>query len=92
MRIYDFAGLKEEDFLNRRIDDYAEYEGAVKEIVAKVRAEGDAALRYYAAKFDGGAPAGFELSREDRDAALARVSADYKAVLERSAANIREFH
>ena len=45
MRIYDFAGLKEEDFLNRRIDDYAEYEGAVKEIVAKVRAEGDAALR-----------------------------------------------
>ena len=92
MRIYDFAGLKEEDFLNRRIDDYAEYEGAVKEIVAKVRAEGDAALRYYAEKFDGGAPAGFELSREDRDAALARVSADYKAVLERSAANIREFH
>ena len=92
MRIYDFAGLKEEDFLNRRIDDYAEYEGVVKEIVAKVRAEGDAALRYYAEKFDGGAPAGFELSREDRDAALARVSADYKAVLERSAANIREFH
>ncbi len=92
MRIYDFAGLKEEDFLNRRIDDYAEYEGAVKEIVAKVRAEGDAALRYYAEKFDGGAPASFELSREDRDAALARVSADYKAVLERSAANIREFH
>ena len=92
MRIYDFAGLKEEDFLNRRIDDYAEYEGAVKEIVAKVRAEGDAALRYYAEKFDGGAPASFELSREDRYAALARVPADYKAVLERSAANIREFH
>ena len=92
MRIFRFAELTEADFLNRKIDDYAEYEPAVKEIIARVRAEGDSALRFYADKFDGGAPASFELSEEDKKAALARVSEEYKEMLKRAAANIREFH
>ena len=92
MRIFRFAELTEADFLNRKIDDYAEYEPAVKEIIARVRAEGDGALRFYADKFDGGAPASFELSEEDKKAALARVSEEYKDMLKRAAANIREFH
>ncbi len=92
MRIFRFAELTEADFLNRKIDDYAEYEPAVKEIIARVRAEGDSALRFYADKFDGGAPASFELSEEDKKAALARVSEEYKDMLKRAAANIREFH
>ena len=92
MRIFRFAELTEADFLNRKIDDYAEYEPAVKEIIARVRAEGDSALRFYADKFDGGAPASFELSEEDKKAALARVFEEYKDMLKRAAANIREFH
>lgn len=92
MRIFRFAELTEADFLNRKIDDYAEYEPAVKEIIARVRAEGDSALRFYADKFDGGAPASFELSEEDKKAALARVSEEYKDMLKRAADNIREFH
>ena len=92
MRIFRFAELTEADFLNRKIDDYAEYEPAVKEIIARVREEGDSALRFYADKFDGGAPASFELSEEDKKAALARVSEEYKDMLKRAAANIREFH
>lgn len=92
MMIFRFAELTEADFLNRKIDDYAEYEPAVKEIIARVRAEGDSALRFYADKFDGGAPASFELSEEDKKAALARVSEEYKDMLKRAAANIREFH
>ena len=92
MRIFRFAELTEADFLNRKIDDYAEYEPAVKEIIARVRAEGDSALRFYADKFDGGAPASFELSEEDKKAALARVSEEYKDMLKRAADNISEFH
>lgn len=92
MRIFNASELTDADVLNRRIDDYTEYEPAVKEIIARVRAEGDAALRYYADKFDGGAPASLELGEEEKKAALARVSDDYKAMLERAAANITEFH
>ncbi len=92
MKIYRSSELKEGELLNRRIDDYAEYEPAVKEIIARVRQEGDAALRYYAEKFDGGAPERFELSKEEKRAAVARVSEEYKAMLRRAAANIREFH
>ena len=92
MRIYDFKALREEDFLSRRIEDYAEYEGAVRAIVSEVREEGDAALRRFAERFDGGAPARQELSAEDRAAACARVPESYIKMLERAAANIREFH
>lgn len=92
MKIYRSSELKEGELLNRRIDDYAEYEPAVKEIIARVRKEGDAALRYYAEKFDGGAPERFELSKEEKRAAVARVSEEYKAMLRRAAANIHEFH
>ena len=92
MKIYRSSELKEGELLNRRIDDYAEYEPAVKEIIARVRQEEDAALRYYAEKFDGGAPERFELSKEEKRAAVARVSEEYKAMLRRAAANIREFH
>ena len=92
MRIFRFAELTEADFLNRKIDDYAEYEPAVKEIIARVRAAGDSALRFYADKFGGGAPASFELSEEDKKAALARVSEEYKDMLKRAADNIREIH
>ena len=92
MKILDAAHLSDAEVLNRRIEDYTEYEPVVRGIISRVRKEGDAALRDFAEKFDGGAPASLELSAEERRAALARVSDEYKAMLERAAANIREFH
>ena len=92
MKILDAARLADAEVLNRRIEDYTEYEPVVRGIISRVREEGDAALRDFAEKFDGGAPASLELSAEERRAALARVSDEYKAMLERAAANIREFH
>ena len=92
MRIFEFSEMKEEDFLSRRIEDYAEYEDAVRAIVSEVRADGDAALRRFSEKFDGGAPESIELTREQRDEACARVPESYKQMLGRAAANIREFH
>lgn len=92
IRIFRASELTDADILPRGIDDYGEYEPAVREIIARVRREGDAALRYYAEKFDGGAPEAFELSSEARAAAVARVPESYKAMLARAAANITEFH
>lgn len=92
MKILDAARLADAEVLNRRIEDYTEYEPVVRGIISRVREEGDAALRDFAEKFDGGAPASLELSADERRAALARVSDEYKAMLERAAANIREFH
>ena len=69
IKIYSAEEISVEDVLNRKIEDYAEYEGAVREIIARVRAEGDAALRYYGAKFDGYAPENLELTAEERAAA-----------------------
>lgn len=92
IKILDIKNLQASDFLSRRIEDYGEYEGAVREIIAKVRAEGDAALRFYAEKFDKVELAELEVSDEEKESAWARVSDEYKAMLERAANNIREFH
>ena len=48
-----YKDYKTEEILSRKIDDYAEYEGIVKAIVADVAARGDEALREYSLKFDG---------------------------------------
>lgn len=92
IKILDIKNLQASDFLSRRIEDYGEYEGAVREIIAKVRAEGDAALRFYAEKFDKVVLAELEVSKEEMESAWARISDEYKAMLERAANNIREFH
>lgn len=82
----------EENYLNREIDDYGEYEGAVKEIIASVRKDGDKALYAFAGKFDGVELDSLEVPAEElRDAAY-KVAPEYAAMLGRAAENIREFH
>ena len=77
----------------RSTGSFPEFEKTVAEIVGRVREEGDNALFDYSMKFDK-----FELtadnirvSSEEIDAAAAADPEFYK-ILERSAANIREFH
>lgn len=92
IRILEMDKLSVADVLNRKIEDYAEYEKTVREILAKVRAEGDAALKYYAAKFDKCVPEVLEVSEEEKKDAWKSVSEEYKAMLGRAAENIAEFH
>ncbi len=66
--------------------------GTVAEIIQNVRENGDSALRYYADKFDGGAPESFEATQEEIDAAFEAVGDDFLSVLRRAAHNIEEFH
>ncbi|MDQ6804846.1 MAG: histidinol dehydrogenase [Actinomycetota bacterium] len=63
---------------------------AVAEIVARVRAEGDAAVREYTQRFDtGGAdPGPLAVAGEELDAAIERLEPKVRAGLERAAENV----
>jgi len=76
---------------NRGEADFAKVEPAVREILAAVRAEGDAAVLRYAAKF-GRKPAKLVLREYPGAAALGRLAADAREAMELAAARIRSFH
>ncbi len=66
--------------------------GVVREIIAKVREEGDSALYYYNEKFDGARLSSLRVTESELDEALASVPARFIEVLGRAAENIRRFH
>jgi histidinol dehydrogenase len=61
-------------------------------ILAEIRREGDAAVRRFAARFDGLAPADFAVSEAEFDAAEQVLAPDLKAAIRQAYANIRAFH
>jgi histidinol dehydrogenase len=68
---------------------------AVRSICRRVAAEGEAALREFALRFDGWAPAEGEswaLGRPDMDLALASLPVEQRSALELAARRIRAFH
>jgi len=66
----------------------------VTAIVAAVRAQGDAALADYTRRFDRHDldASGWQVTREERQAALASLPADLRAALDLAAARIRAYH
>lgn len=66
----------------------------VREIIRRVRAEGDAALSAYTRELDGVAvpPAGLRLTPAEIGAGAASASAELRQAVERAAGNIRRFH
>jgi histidinol dehydrogenase len=71
--------------------DFARVEPAVREILAAVKAEGDAAVQRYNARFGRAAPA-LVLRDYPGEAALARLPAEAREALELAASRIRAFH
>lgn len=65
---------------------------AATNIVARVREEGDAALRDLTAKFDGVEIEDFRVSQEAIDAAIAQIDPHLQKSLAQAARQIREFH
>lgn len=65
---------------------------AARDIVANVRANGDAAVRDYCQRFDGVELQSFRLPQEQVDAALEGLDPAFVAALEKAARQIREFH
>ncbi len=75
-----------------RIGGAPDVSATVTEIIADVQTRGDVALLEYALKFDRAELDSLEVSKEEIDAACAEVGEDYIGMLERAAANIRDFH
>lgn len=87
-----YKDYKTQDILSRKIDDYGEYEGTVKEILKNVASHGDAAVKEYCQKFDGFSGQSLEVSEDEFEEAEAALSEDFKKVVRASAANIAFFH
>lgn len=75
-----------------RTEEQRDISGAVANILADVRQNGDAALRRYTREFDKAEPDALEVPREQLDKALADLEPGLRAVLEEAAENIRAFH
>lgn len=75
-----------------RISGDADVSGVVSEIINDVKKRGDEALFEYALKFDRANLKALEVTKKEIDAACREVGDEYIGMLERAAANIRDFH
>ena len=91
IRILKYGEVKNEDIFARTIPTDS-VEDAVREIIAKVRAEGDAALFAYAKAFDHADLTALQVTEEEIAQAVAEVDVRFLEVLEKAAANIRTYH
>jgi histidinol dehydrogenase len=69
----------------------AEVRDSVREIVERVREEGDVALRSYASEFDDVEVGNLDVT-DEAERAYGRVEEDVREAIEAAAANVREFH
>ena len=66
--------------------------GIVSDILANVKKNGDAALREYAERFDGGAPESLEVTQSEYNWAEKAVDPALLDIMRQAAENIRDFH
>ena len=77
---------------DRSTSDDAAVRDRTAAVIARVRAEGDAALRAFALEFDGARLDALDVPRATWQAALDALDAPLRAALERAAENIRAAH
>ena len=92
IRIEELRTLRPQDLLSRETGAEEDVEAAVDAILADVRTNGDAALRKYAAQFDGAALETLAVTPEEIDAAVAATDPEFLETLRLAAENIRAFH
>ncbi|MBR4677628.1 MAG: histidinol dehydrogenase [Bacteroidales bacterium] len=85
----------ENDFLkksSRPASKTSEIEPVVKDVLDKVKTQGDKALRELSEKFDGSCPESFLVSEKEFEAAEKEVPEDLKAAINIAKDNIEKFH
>lgn len=92
IKIQKYDGQTAEELFGRRDEITYNVEEKVKEIIAEVRERGDAALRDYAAKFDGYTGGELEVSQAEIDKAFDVIDEKYIQTLKNSIKNIENFH
>ncbi len=91
IKIYKYGEVPNSEVFARSEAKY-DVEGAVADIIANVRENGDAALREYSQKFDKMELSAIEVTPEEIEAAYASVEPEFTHVIERAAKNIYAFH
>lgn len=91
IKIMDFNTVSADEIFARAVSE-TDVSGIVSDIIATVRRDGDAALKAYAAKFDGAELDSLLVTQEELDEAFASVSPRFIQILETAADNIRRFH
>ena len=89
--IYKYGEVAPEEIFARG-ENQIDVSAPVAEIIAAVRAEGDAALLRYAKQFDKAELDTLEVPASLLDAAVQALDPDLRSILEEAAANIRDFH
>ena len=92
LKIYKASQITAEEIVSARDLSYADVESGVKELIADVRANGDAAVRKYTLRFDKADVADFKVSDGEISVALENTGAEFVRILERAAKNIERFH
>ena len=92
MKIMPVDQFRPEDFKTPPIQAGNEIEAIVDEIIANVRANGDQALKEYAAKFDKAELNSVLVSEEEMAEAFAACDAEFIEILKQARDNIEAFH
>ena len=92
MKIMPVDQFRPEDFKTPPIQAGNEIEAIVDEIIANVRANGDVALKEYAAKFDKAELNSVLVSEEEIAEAFAACDAEFIEILKQARDNIEAFH
>ena len=72
-------------------EDLSEVSRTVREIISKVKLEGEAAVRYYSKKFDNWAPKSFKISPEEIEAVRKKLAPGMKEDIDFCQTQIRNF-
>ena len=91
IRIYKRGEVSDSEIFARETAQ-ADVSGIVSDIIANVRAKGDAALREYSEKFDRATLTSLEVTDEEIEEAFAKTDPGLLDVMRRAAANITAFH
>ncbi len=91
IKTYKFSEVSPSDIFDREIEEM-DVSAAVSEIIAKVRAEGDNALRFYTGKFDKTKIDALEVTDEELEAAFSATDPKLIEIMEKAKENITEYH
>lgn len=92
IRIITYQGERVETLLHRSEEQKADVQAVVNEILAQVKARGDAALRDYCEKFDGSRPEKLLVTEAEIDAAFLSIEPALLETMNNAAENIERFH
>lgn len=92
IQILNYNGERAAQLLSRAEERQRDVTGAVEEILAQVKARGDAAVLDYCERFDGARPASLLVTEEEVEAAYRAVEPELLRTMELAAANIERFH